>query len=493
MRRLIVQADLRNRNLLPPRSDIGHEHLEKRDPVNVEERATNTNIDGQCGPGYGSCAAGYCCSGAGWCGQGIDYCAAPNCLFYYGPGCDQNVTPPGPSTSDIARPQLNADLEYGGDGIYDCINPGDVALTYDDGPWLYTGDLLDIYAAHGAVATFFVTGINNGKGEIDNTYFPYAGYLQRMVAEGHQVASHTWSHNNLDTEFATSADRKLNMYKNEMAIRNVIGKFPTYMRPPYSACSGGKNSTGGTDSCESDLKALGYNIVYFDLDTEDYLLDSKVLIQQAKNDFSGNLSTTTPDTGSWLVISHDIHYQTVYNLTAFMLDTLTTAGYKAVTVGECLGDPAANWYRTDARGATFSAANSTTGTTGSTTTAAPVTSATAISTSAECGGSTGLTCAGSTFGNCCSTGGWCGSTDAYCGTGCQSNFGLCGSGVGSSILSTTTTTAASTVASVASSVVSSPAPAASLAVSTSAQCGASVGLTCAGSTFGNCCSSGGWW
>lgn len=33
------------------------------------------------------------------------------------------------------------------------------------------------------------------------------------------------------------------------------------------------------------------------------------------------------------------------NLTEYMLSTLTQLGYKAVTVGDCLGDPAANWYR----------------------------------------------------------------------------------------------------------------------------------------------------
>jgi hypothetical protein len=31
----------------------------------VEKRATNDNVDGQCGEGYGSCAEGICCSPAG--------------------------------------------------------------------------------------------------------------------------------------------------------------------------------------------------------------------------------------------------------------------------------------------------------------------------------------------------------------------------------------------------------------------------------------------
>lgn len=35
------------------------------------------------------------------------------------------------------------------------------------------------------------------------------------------------------------------------------------------------------------------------------------------------------------------------------------------------------------------------------------------------------TCAGSGFGDCCSEYGYCGDTNAYCGTGCQSAFGSC--------------------------------------------------------------------
>ena len=48
----------------------------------------------------------------------------------------------------------------------------------------------------------------------------------------------------------------------------------------------------------------------------------------------------------YITISHDIHYQTVYNLTNYMLDYLQFLKYKRpVTVGECLGDPPENWYR----------------------------------------------------------------------------------------------------------------------------------------------------
>lgn len=77
-----------------------------------------------------------------WCGLGIDYCEAPDCQLDYGPGCDGNSKPSGVDTSSIARPRVG-NVEYGGVGIYDCVNEGDIAMTFDDGPWNYTSDLLD--------------------------------------------------------------------------------------------------------------------------------------------------------------------------------------------------------------------------------------------------------------------------------------------------------------------------------------------------------------
>lgn len=109
------------------------------------------------------------------------------------------------------------------------------------------------------------------------------------------------------------------------------------MRPPYSSCN---------PACEATLKDLGYHISFFDVDTDDYDNDSPLLIQNAKNNFAAQVSPSNRDTDSFLVISHDIHEQTAHNLTSYMLDMLQAKGYRAVTMGECMGDPPANWYRT---------------------------------------------------------------------------------------------------------------------------------------------------
>lgn len=228
-----------------------------------------------------------------------------------------------------------------------------------------------------------------------------------MHAAGHQLASHTWSHQDLLGLNQTYFDHQI--YYNEMAFRNILGFFPTYMRPPFVDCD---------DECFSRLKTVGYHVIYYDLDTFDYLNDDPTLIQNSKDYFTTYLDDTAPDpaTDNMMSLSHDIHYQTVYNLTEFMLQTIMADGYvNSVTVGECLGDPAENWYR--------AADAPTPCTTGPTTTTSTGPTATAVSTDGTCGA--GVTCLGSQYGDCCSRYNFCGSGDSYCGAYCQPSWGTC--------------------------------------------------------------------
>jgi hypothetical protein len=91
-----------------------------------------------------------------------DYCTAPNCLIDYGPACDANKSPSGTNTSTIQRTQSGSVL-YGAQGLYNCVTPGTMALTFDDGPYIYTSHILDLLAQYDAKASFMITGNNNGR------------------------------------------------------------------------------------------------------------------------------------------------------------------------------------------------------------------------------------------------------------------------------------------------------------------------------------------
>jgi hypothetical protein len=125
------------------------------------------------------------------------------------------------------------------------------------------------------------------------------------------------------------------------------------------------------------------------------------------------------------------------------------------------------------------------------TTSSPPVAATAskVSTDGSCAGSKGLTCQGSAFGNCCSQHGYCGKSSAYCGEKCNAKFGTCSNvpvASSSKAFGTTSTQSAS-----------SSRPASSQKVSTEGRCGnaygASGGMTCTGSKFGQCCSQYSYW
>jgi len=94
--------------------------------------------------------------------------------------------------------------------------------------------VLDVLEQYNAKATFFITGITweRPTGQCFDGLPPTP---QTDACGGHQVASHTWTHQNLST--LTVEQRQNQMYYNEMAFRNVLGFFPTYMRPPYSECN----------------------------------------------------------------------------------------------------------------------------------------------------------------------------------------------------------------------------------------------------------------
>jgi peptidoglycan/xylan/chitin deacetylase (PgdA/CDA1 family) len=307
-----------------------------------------------------------------------------------------------------------------------------IALTFDDGPYLYTTQLLDILDSFGLKATFFVAGNNRAKGRIDNADLAWPAILRRMHAAGHHIASHTWTHRDLNR--VNSTVRRTEMVYNEMALRNLFGWIPTYMRPPYLECSAGSG-------CQGLMNSLGYHVVNVNVDTKDFEFNDAALIQQAKDRFD-NAVSLTPASNDYIVLAHDVQYQTVVNLTAHMVNTARDRGYRLVTVGECLGDPVENWYRAapGEDGATSSSSSSTSSTSSTSTsrslgsatipagpsatspnvasmsspsrpsasstsassTAALPTTGVTISPNQRCGGDTGFTCMGSRFGNCCS-------------------------------------------------------------------------------------------
>ncbi|KAL7800326.1 carbohydrate esterase family 4 protein [Trichoderma ceciliae] len=274
------------------------EHLEKRFPI---------SDNGRCGVNFGTtCQDDECCSVEG--------------------------RPDGLNTEDWPRPHVGS-VPYG-KAIFHCTKPGTVALTFDDGPWKYTEELLDVLEKFGVKATFFLTGRNLGKGAINDPVTDWPRLIHRMKADGHQIASHTWSHQRLPKLSKTLLRQQ--MIFNEIAIADLLGFFPTYMRPPYSASN---------EDVDRWLSELGYHVTYFDLDTEGYLHDNEEDIEISKSIVDKAFDGKDPEKHQYLHIEHDTVYETVSTLVSYTIEALYHGGFTPVTVGECLDDPEENWYR----------------------------------------------------------------------------------------------------------------------------------------------------
>ncbi|KAE8316230.1 hypothetical protein BDV41DRAFT_137804 [Aspergillus transmontanensis] len=388
---------------LQPSSKLeGNDLIPGLDRNHTSPALAERNFLARCGQGFGKCSDDACCSTAGYCGKTKAHCRSPDCQIDYG-HCDAHMTPDGPPTSGIPRPKIGK-VQYGPKAVRSCVGAGNVALTFDDGPNKYTEDLLDLLDKYDAKVTFFITGNNNAKGPIDTPGMPWASMIERMYQSGHQIASHTWSHQDLSK--ITAEQRRIQILWNEVALRNILGGFPTYMRPPYSSCT-------EESGCLKDIGNLGYHVILYDIDTEDYRHDSPNTIQGSKDIFDKNLARGKASDKSWLVIAHDVHKQTVYNLTEHMLKKASKDGYNVVTVGECLGDPEENWYRMDESSELTILRK----------TKPLATAKYAISRDGRCGGN--FTCLGSKFGACCGKNGYCGTSPKHCGFGCQPNAGHC--------------------------------------------------------------------
>lgn len=104
---------------------------------------------------------------------------------------------PIPAPAPAPAPSLPAEIlemnKRAGTGdpvIYACTVPNSFAVTFDDGPGTYTNELLDYLARRQIKVTFFVNGMNYN--DINDPAI--AATVKRAHADGHQIASHTWSH-----------------------------------------------------------------------------------------------------------------------------------------------------------------------------------------------------------------------------------------------------------------------------------------------------------
>ena len=189
-----------------------------------------------------------------------------------------------------------------------------VALTFDDGPhFALTPRLLDTLKAKGIHATFFLVGKNAKE---------YPAIVKRIVAEGHELGNHSWSHPNL-AKMSDEAVRSELTQTND-AIAAAVGQRPKLMRPPFGSYTKAQGKWFHDD--------LGFTVVLWDVDPDDWRDPGPSVVEDRV--LNGWKNSTGVRPGS-IVLSHDIHKGTV-EAEPDIIDKLVAKGYKFVTVSELL-------------------------------------------------------------------------------------------------------------------------------------------------------------
>ncbi|KAG8955182.1 Carbohydrate esterase 4 protein [Tulasnella sp. 424] len=197
-----------------------------------------------------------------------------------------------------------------------CSVPNAVAITFDDGPYTWTTEIVNTLAQYSAKATFFVNGNN-----YECIYSPENEQrIKTAAAAGHQIASHTWGH----LDWTTLSKEKLlsEMTLTDTAIVKLLGVKPAFVRPPF-----GKYNAASQEVAAAN----GQSIVIWDFDSGDSMGESAT---KSEADYQ---TVANQHPTSILTLNHETYAGTAHTVLPFALQVLQAKGYSFVTVAECLG------------------------------------------------------------------------------------------------------------------------------------------------------------
>ena len=189
----------------------------------------------------------------------------------------------------------------------DFLEPKEVVLTFDDGPWPgNTPAVLKALDDECTKAVFFPIGKHA-------TYHPEI--LRQVLAAGHTVGAHTWSHANLNGKKMTDQMAKDEVEKGFSAVKWALGTNPSpFFRFPQ---------------LEHNPQIMAYlgtrNVAMFscDLDSFDFRKDS------SPDKVVNTVMTKIDKLGKGIILMHDFQKNTAEALPT-LLRRLKAGGYKVV-------------------------------------------------------------------------------------------------------------------------------------------------------------------
>lgn len=176
-----------------------------------------------------------------------------------------------------------------------------VALTYDDGPSIYTPRVLKTLKENNAVATFFVVG---------NRVPTYSDTVKKAHDMGCEIGNHTYEHKSLPNLSETEVKRQIS--KTNKEVKKAIGEKPVIMRP-----------TGGATNTNIK-KWVGMPSIIWSVDTLDW---------KTRNADSTRRAVLNRVKDGDIVLMHDL-YSATATASETIIPELVRRGYQLVTVSE---------------------------------------------------------------------------------------------------------------------------------------------------------------
>lgn len=184
------------------------------------------------------------------------------------------------------------------------LRPGEVVLTFDDGPRPgRTEAILATLDRFAVPATFMMLG---------SAAEAHPALAREVAARGHTIGTHTYGHHDLGV--MSNAEAMAEIERGEAAVARALGRAPAnFFRFPYLAETG---------LLRTSLVADNRVILDVHIDSKDYYAETPAAVLRRTLD-------RLEARGSGIVLFHDIHQRTVAMLPEF-LDALSARGYSVV-------------------------------------------------------------------------------------------------------------------------------------------------------------------
>jgi peptidoglycan/xylan/chitin deacetylase (PgdA/CDA1 family) len=135
-------------------------------------------------------------------------------------------------------------------GVTYNLPDGYVALTFDDGPSIYTKEIVEILKQYNVGGTFFFVGNNVNK---------YPEYVTYVQSSGYSIGNHSTSHKELTKISKEEIKEEIDL--TESYLKEITGQSIDLFRPPY----GSMNNDLLTTISDRNFKTIMWN-----RDTEDW-------------------------------------------------------------------------------------------------------------------------------------------------------------------------------------------------------------------------------